>query len=168
MSRPHFPPDDATDYRDIIRRLEALERSGGAPSPLNGTTLVAASASTASSSFVDWPGGTAEVTFRKRQLNTVLQLTYWTTFFATATAGGFTTAFKNMDTATDHAIGVNHFINTLSQHQFFGGVVTPSDSDPGVYTYRFRVRVSVNAATFNVDSNDYVQVSIQERLLTAS
>lgn len=39
MSRPQFPPSDAGDFREIVRRLEALERAGGSSTVVSGGNL---------------------------------------------------------------------------------------------------------------------------------
>lgn len=36
MSRPHFPPRDDGDFRDLVRRLEALERTRGLTTEITG------------------------------------------------------------------------------------------------------------------------------------
>lgn len=149
--------DRIASLQTRLANAEALLRSSG-------TTVVAVSGSGGHANFVDWYGGTAEVSLTKLRADTRLQITYWTSFYVDVPLG-ITFAMKNMATGADHAVGLNHFSNTAWAHESFGGVITPSDTAIGAYTYRFRQRVAVNAGTTFVDNNNAVQLLIREVLL---
>lgn len=166
MSRPHFPPTDEGDYRDLVRRLEALERSAHQSGEI--VTVLsyqeyASSGSKTGTSWADYPGP-HDITIIKKYDDTLSKLVVF------GAVGGFvTTGNTRMDIGlafdgVDHVIGTFYF-NTSGEHNnascqddTFAGLTA------GALTGRLRWR-SDGANQINTDGNDAVRLTLMEVML---
>lgn len=117
---------------------------------------------TTSDTFVDWNTGTPlTLSFAKRGgTETKLSVAVETTGFVTG--GNSLIQFAIAIGGTDHAMGNPHYFNVLNDHRHMGEFIVIDGLAASLYTLKLRVHVTTGGDTFNIDGNDFAQITCYE------
>ncbi len=161
------PPDftvgqvhTAAHHDDIATDLNVLYN---ASHELGGSVVPAVLWSTASTSMVDWNGGTPmAVTFTKRG-GTETQLRVDITGSGYITGGAASLIQMGLLVGgTDYSNALPHYW-VAPDHQEMAETIYVAGLAAGSWTPKLRVKVATGGFTFNSDGNDFVQMIVSER-----
>jgi hypothetical protein len=146
-----------------ITTLEAVPAAHG-----NRAGLQAAAGSSASTTFVNWPGGAVDVTITKRSAATALFFWLHTTFYITGAAGQVLFAVQDLASTTDHLLTAGRYTNELNSHKMMACSNPVSGLAVGAYTFRLRSKVGAVGPTLNTDANDFADLTVVEMPMGAT